>query len=335
MKFTSRYTSYDELLLDISIFGNMMKRQVFDKSKLKEYLYSEYQQSHQIPTMENLRYNFSDAVDKDFHVSYVSNLEMAEGESLFSLDDDEDEDSLESQTQVGYSLSDISPLDSSDLDVFTSVSDISALLKEKRISSDTDILLSNQSKVVQTPNILEEEPEVYHFILTEDEIDDFDSDKEDFDDEEDEEDEYDDDDYYTSDSSSDNFEGDTYFYREETPSSSITHSSSGTQTDFFSSVIDSVSSDLDSSYFEPQQLSEPISKLKIDPVFIPVDKREVVSEITKTPKSDEPTDLILFLRKHPNCEVSFALEYIPRKEIEKNLKIGRVLKRGNKLRLIR
>lgn len=44
-----------------------------------------------------------------------------------------------------------------------------------------------------------------------------------------------------------------------------------------------------------------------------------------------PNDLRAFVKMYPNCEMSFALKYFSRKEIEKQLTIGRVFKRKNRL----
>lgn len=104
-----------------------------------------------------------------------------------------------------------------------------------------------------------------------------------------------------------------------------------------------------------EQKTESSSEIEIDnidsdsvddfePEFIDIDtakeeksdteiKKEVVKEVKKeeTVKEEEPKDLIQFIRKHPRCEVSFALQYFSKKEIEKNIMMGRIIKKGNKL----
>ena len=60
-------------------------------------------------------------------------------------------------------------------------------------------------------------------------------------------------------------------------------------------------------------------------------KQEEQKVETPIVKEEEPKDLIQFIRKHPRCEVSFALQYFSKKEIEKNIMMGRIIKKGNKL----
>ena len=47
--------------------------------------------------------------------------------------------------------------------------------------------------------------------------------------------------------------------------------------------------------------------------------------------SEEPKDLRDFVKKHPNCDMSLALKYFSKREIDKQLSLGRVFKRKNKL----
>lgn len=72
--------------------------------------------------------------------------------------------------------------------------------------------------------------------------------------------------------------------------------------------------------FIPQQ-----EQPKIQPV---VQQSTTGSEFT----NNEPRDLRQFLRLHPHCEVSIVLKYFSKKEVEKELILGRILKKGNTLR---
>lgn len=54
--------------------------------------------------------------------------------------------------------------------------------------------------------------------------------------------------------------------------------------------------------------------------------REVVEEVIDVPK-----DLREFVKKYHNCEMSFALKYFTKKEIDKQLSLGRIFKRKNRL----
>lgn len=47
----------------------------------------------------------------------------------------------------------------------------------------------------------------------------------------------------------------------------------------------------------------------------------------------EPTNLRDFLRKHPHSDLNFVLKYFSRKEVQKALALGQVIKKGNKLHI--
>lgn len=75
------------------------------------------------------------------------------------------------------------------------------------------------------------------------------------------------------------------------------------------------------------------------PVKPPAPK-ETISRATPVESSkqmgtpdEEPKDLREFLRKHPNCEITTVYQYFTKKEVQKALLTGRVLKKGNKLRI--
>ena len=80
----------------------------------------------------------------------------------------------------------------------------------------------------------------------------------------------------------------------------------------------------------------------IEPVPTPIDiasknKKNNTQVIEKSEivvnREEEPKDLREFVRKHPRCEVSFALKYFSRKEIEKYLMMGKIIKKGTKLHI--
>lgn len=64
-------------------------------------------------------------------------------------------------------------------------------------------------------------------------------------------------------------------------------------------------------------------------------KNEIISDIKKTDPvvevTDVPKDLREFVKMYPNCEVSFALKYFTKRDIDKQLSLGRVFKRKNRL----
>lgn len=48
---------------------------------------------------------------------------------------------------------------------------------------------------------------------------------------------------------------------------------------------------------------------------------------------NEPKELRAFLKKHPRCEMSVVLKYFSKKEVETQIRLGKVIKRGNTLRI--
>lgn len=49
-------------------------------------------------------------------------------------------------------------------------------------------------------------------------------------------------------------------------------------------------------------------------------------------RSSEPTDIRAFVRKHPRCEVQFALKFFTKKQIDDAVRLGRIIKKGDTLR---
>lgn len=88
--------------------------------------------------------------------------------------------------------------------------------------------------------------------------------------------------------------------------------------------------------FEPK-LEKPISIVPT-PVEISNKNKVAYEKVVEQPKThvnreEEPRELREFVRKHPRCEVSFALQYFSRKEIEKYLMMGKIIKKGSKLHI--
>lgn len=72
-----------------------------------------------------------------------------------------------------------------------------------------------------------------------------------------------------------------------------------------------------------EEYSDTLSKVVVSDVIIESPKEDVVLDV--------PKDLRDFVKMYPNCEVSFALKYFSKKEIDRQLNLGRVFKRKNKL----
>ena len=76
---------------------------------------------------------------------------------------------------------------------------------------------------------------------------------------------------------------------------------------------------------------EPVepSPVEVEPVFEP--KQEEPPEFGS--KDDEPAELRAFLRKHPKCPIDIVLKYFSKKEVDTYIRLGKVVKRGNTLRV--
>lgn len=102
-----------------------------------------------------------------------------------------------------------------------------------------------------------------------------------------------------------------------------------------------------SSSFDDEGISEQIEfepklekSISIVPTPIEISNKNKVAyeKVVEQPEThvnreEEPRELREFVRKHPRCEVSFALQYFSRKEIEKYLMMGKIIKKGTKLHI--
>ena len=120
-----------------------------------------------------------------------------------------------------------------------------------------------------------------------------------------------------------------------------TESKQDTIDDFFGSDAD----DLSEFFEEEQKIENSVVKKKSEDLseFLE-EKKEVVSESESSDKDNkqsqqqevkepEPTDLRAFIRKHPRCDYDFATQYFTPKQIAMEIKKGRVIKKGNMLKI--
>lgn len=91
-KVTTLYSSHDELLLDLDIFGTIISEAPMSIGELKELLYQDYKRAHKV-SLEDKRYQLSRVVSTDFHIKYTEELVLADDEELVDLLDEGDEDS--------------------------------------------------------------------------------------------------------------------------------------------------------------------------------------------------------------------------------------------------
>lgn len=77
----------------------------------------------------------------------------------------------------------------------------------------------------------------------------------------------------------------------------------------------------------PPSVVTPSSRQEVKQENIPVQQTGVFN------REAEPTDLRAFLRKHNKCDIEFLEQYFTKKQINDALKIGKIIKKGNKIRL--
>lgn len=96
-----------------------------------------------------------------------------------------------------------------------------------------------------------------------------------------------------------------------------------------------VSSFIDSVQDEPvtkqsEHIVDKVVETPITPLEVQSSNRPQQEIIDRT---SEPTEIRAFLRKHPRCEYDFALKYFAKKQINDAIKIGKIIKKGNILKI--
>lgn len=96
-----------------------------------------------------------------------------------------------------------------------------------------------------------------------------------------------------------------------------------------------VSSFIDSVQDEPVTVkSESIVNKSVETPITPIQvKTNAPPQSEIIDRSAEPTEIRAFLRKHPRCEYEFALKYFTKKQINDAIKIGKIIKKGNILKI--
>ena len=251
---------------------------------------------------------------------YTSSESDSEGNSENDSDSDEDDDYEDYDSEEG---------DDSDYDDYGSEDEDN----EYETDDDSDDDLDTQET--------EEDYDGYDSDSDEEDYDDYDSDSEENSNDED----YDD--YNSEDTETEleeydneeNFESETDYddfgESEDEPSNEPnTQGVVEKSIDFDSDNFD-VSSFIDSVQDEPViKQSEHIVNKVVETPITPLDVRcnnPPQSEIID--RSSEPTEIRAFLRKHPRCEYDFALKYFTKKQINDAIKIGKIIKKGNILKI--
>lgn len=133
-KVSTPYTSYDELMLDLDIFGTLVSQSQPDLAEFKEFLYEEYKRVHKV-TLESRRYELSDVVSADFHVNYVKDIELLEDEEELSWGTDAEEttDAESEDEEYDESIYDVPTQE----EIQTLKDEIVALTSEQQASAES------------------------------------------------------------------------------------------------------------------------------------------------------------------------------------------------------
>lgn len=84
-KISTLYSNYQELMLDLDIFGSIIKAPPIDEAEYKKLLLEEYKRTHHKASLEDKRYELSDIVSSDYHIAYTSEFELRENEELVEI----------------------------------------------------------------------------------------------------------------------------------------------------------------------------------------------------------------------------------------------------------
>lgn len=403
-KISTSYASYQELLLDLDIFGNIIKSPPIDKEEFRKLLFEEYKRTHHKVSLEDRRYELSDLVSSDFHVKYTSEIELQENEELVELGSVIEEsystisevDRIEVPSEIkGYFALDKKITDEDRLQLLQTLDYFKETDDIEEFTGDEEVVEQNFGTVVEdTSNVYEDEEEDIDYNEDEEEYIEDDSDSEEESDEEDDyEDAYDndeddsdeeveddsddsEDDYvddYDSDEYEDDYEDSEEDYSDEDddeedfeegtdeedysdeddmdydsddeeeeqseqeevqdsvvtqPKVEVAKESNNKSTGFVDSVFNDSDDDVIEFLSEDRNRKVEVPKVPIRQTPI---KKETVKEVVD--RDSEPKTLKEFLRKHPHSEVSYVLKYFSKKEVQKEIMMGTVIKKGNKLHI--
>ena len=355
MKIPTLYSSLQELYLDVSIYGKIVSARPRNKDELREVLFEEFKLSHPLPSLELQRYELSDLVSNDFDIG-DEELSLSENESLIDITDEgvtldipESYEEVPDDIRVLYNYE----------------NRVTDELREKYLSygieefeGDASILgtvTPNEDSVLTDEEVeqlenggISEEPEYEEEQGLEFEFDSDDNEEDEY--EEEYEEEVEDSDEYEEEDSDEEYEiEDSDEYEEEVNDSDEyeeEYEEEIEDSDEYEEDYEEEIEDTDS-YEEPpdeeDMLEEPKEQASVssDNKFVSSDnfserasppKKEDIA--VEEPSIDEvPKDLRQFLRKYPRCDIKFALKYFSKKEIDKAILIGKIVRRGNKLHI--
>lgn len=363
MKIPTLYSSLQELYLDVSIYGKIVSARPRNKDELREVLFEEFKLSHPLPSLELQRYELSDLVSNDFDIG-DEELSLSENESLIDITDEgvtldipESYEEVPDDIRVLYNYENRVTDElrekylSYGIEEFEGDASILGTVtpNEDSVLTDEEVEQLENGGISEEPEYEEEQGLEFEFDSDDNEEDEY---EEEYEEEVDDSDEYEEE-YEEEVDDSDSYEEeyeeeveDYDEYEEEYEEESDDYEEEVEDSDEYEEEYEEGIEDTDS-YKEPpdeeDMLEEPKEQASVssDNKFISSDN---FSERASPPKKEDitvdepsidevPKDLRQFLRKYPRCDIKFALKYFSKKEIDKAILIGKIVRRGNKLHI--
>ena len=94
----TQYENYQELLLDLDIFGRLSSTKQMNLDEYKDLFFEEFKKQKPMPTMESKRYELSRLVDNSYRVEYNRQLELRENERLVDFNEEFEDENVENKT---------------------------------------------------------------------------------------------------------------------------------------------------------------------------------------------------------------------------------------------
>lgn len=355
MKIPTLYSSLQELYLDVSIYGKIVSARPRNKDELREVLFEEFKLSHPLPSLELQRYELSDLVSNDFDIG-DEELSLSENESLIDITDEgvtldipESYEEVPDDIRVLYNYENRVTDElrekylSYGIEEFEGDASILGTVtpNEDSVLTDEEVEQLENGGILEEPEYDEEQGLEFEFDSDDNEEDEY---------EEEYEEEVEDSDEYEEEDSDEEYEiEDSDEYEEEVNDSDEYEEEYEEEIEDSDEYEEEYEEEIDDtdSYEEPpdeeDMLEEPKEQASVssDNKFISSDnfserasppKKEDIA--VEEPSIDEvPKDLRQFLRKYPRCDIKFALKYFSKKEIDKAILIGKIVRRGNKLHI--
>ena len=340
MRVDTLCSSYQELLLDIDIFGKLVSAPQVSREELKRVLFDEIHKTKPIPKLEDERYKLSKQVSEEYDITNDFEPELDDSEEVICLDDfiedDNYSDSLPCKGEESISSEELEEKIEETPSEF-STRDRSSCIRCSGFTETNSWGSAGIEEHVEYSEEVEELEEEYGEYSDDEE--DAEASTEYSDGDEDIDEEYNE--YSDEDEEDANEEYEEY--SDEAGDLGDEYSDKGASTEEYEGYEEYSDEDtLDDNEYEENSEDYPSTSdiasqestdaVEIPPIVLPSLETQVGGINTSPPVVDnEPKDLLEFLRKYPRSEISFVLGYFSKKEIEKNLLTGRVVKRGSKL----